>query len=57
MNNVFTEHVNKISLSFSYHRKLQSFTRNKKRYPYGESVGKVYKGKLLVIIKSDFKIF
>ena len=50
------EHVNKITLNFNDKRRLESFNRIKS-YPYGTSVGKVYKEKLLVIIRNDFEIF
>ena len=56
MHHVFTVHVNKITLNFNDKRRLESFNRIKS-YPYGTSVGTVYKEKLLVIIRNDFEIF
>ena len=44
--NVYTEEINKIALSSSYDKRLQTFNRITS-YPYGTSAGKVCKTELL----------
>ena len=50
MHNVFTEEVNKITLSFNDNKTLQSFNEAK-WYPYGTSLRRVCTKKLLPCIK------
>ena len=54
-NNIFTEKVNKIELSFNDDKKLYSFNRVKLN-PYRISVGKVCKKELLHVKTHELSI-
>ena len=47
---VYTEEINKIALSSNDDKRLQTFDRITS-YPYGTSVGKIYKTELLSKVK------